>query len=69
MLSIICENCKETYANGTGRWIADNGAVQFYCANCEGELFRKLVKDVKPKAAKPRVRKESTNGAEVLVKN
>lgn len=68
MLSIICENCKETISTGTGRWIANNGLVQFYCANCEGELFQKFVKDAKPKNAKPKPKKEAVNGAEVLAK-
>jgi hypothetical protein len=68
MMAIICENCKETMTNGTGRWIANEGNVQFYCATCEGELFQKLVEASAPKAAKPRVKKEPQNVAEVLVK-
>ena len=33
------------------------------------ELFQRLVKEAKPKAAKPKARREPQNGAEVLVKN
>lgn len=68
MLSIICEHCKETYTTGTGRWIANNGLVQFFCANCESTLIQAFVKTQKPKTSKPKVKKEM-NGSEIVVKN
>ena len=69
MLSIICENCKETYTTGSGRWIATNGTVQFYCATCEGTLLQAFVKNQKPKTTKPKARAPANGAGEVLVKN
>lgn len=60
MISLICENCKETQTSGTGRWVADNGNVTFYCGACEGRLLVAALKGAKPKAAKRAPR--STNG-------
>lgn len=69
MISLICEDCKDTLTTGAGRWIADNGNVTFYCATCEGKLLVAGLKGAKPKAPKRAQRSPNGRAETVSVAN
>jgi ribosomal protein L24E len=67
MISLICEHCKETLSQGTGRWVADNGNVSFYCGDCESKLLLAAIKGEKPRVAR-RAPKAAQPGPEVVAR-